>query len=452
MKRRDFIKTSAIAGIGLSLGPSPFSQQKGTEKTRIAFIGLGLRGCNHLHNVLSRNDVEIPAICDIDPLRNQIAQKMITDAGYKKATVYEGGEFSYRDLLSRADIDGVIISTPWLWHTRMAVDSMKAGKYTGIEVSAATTMAECWDLVNTFENTGVPVMILENVCYRRDVMTVLNMVRQGIFGELVHGRCGYQHDLREVKFNDGKQPYGGGVEFGDKGISEARWRTEQSLKRNADLYPTHGLGPIAAMMDINRGNSFVSLSSFATKSSGLHDYILHHPRGGADHPNAELDWKLGDVVTSTISTSNGQTIIVTHDTNLPRPYSLGFRIQGLKGITELDEFSPRIYIEGSSPKHEWETMDEYFKKYDHPLWQKYGTQAEGAGHGGMDFFVDNAFVEIVKRKAPAPLDAYDAAAWSAVTPLSEQSIAEGGQLVSFPDFTRGRWINRKPVFALDDTY
>lgn len=452
MKRREFIKSSALTGIGIGLSASIFAGQLKSDKVRIAFIGVGGRGCSHLQNLLVRSDIEIPAICDIDPSRIEIAQGMITKAGYKKAIAYEGSELAYRDLLSRNDIDGVIISTPWLWHTRMAVDCMKSGKYAGIEVSAATTMEECWDLVNTYEATGVPVMILENVCYRRDVMAVLNMARQGLFGELVYGTCGYRHDLREVKFNDGKQPYGGGVEFGEKAMGEARWRTEQSLKRNADLYPTHGLGPIATMMNVNRGNNFVSLSSFATKSRGLHDYIINQPTGGASHPNSKLDWKLGDIVTTTIATSNGETIIVTHDTNLPRPYSLDFSLQGVKGITEFDEYTPRVYIEGVSPKHEWEKMDDYYKKYDHPLWQKYGTMAEGAGHGGMDFFVDHAFVEIVKRKADAPLDAYDAAAWSAVTPLSEQSIAEGGQLVTFPDFTRGRWINRKPVFALYDIY
>ncbi len=452
MKRRDFIKSSAIAGFGLGLGSYTFASSIKSEKARIAFIGMGLRGCNHLHNLLSRSDVEIPAICDIDPGRNEIAQEMIIKAGYKKAKVYEKNEWSYRDLLARNDIDGVIISTPWNWHVPMAVDSMRAGKYAGIEVSAATTLEECWNLVNTYEETGVPVMILENVCYRRDVMAVLNMVRQDLFGELRHARCGYQHDLRGVKFNDGKSPYGEGVEFGEKAVSEARWRTEESLHRNADIYPTHGLGPVAAMMNINRGNNFMSLSSFATKSGGLHEYIVNHPAGGPNHPNAKLEWKLGDIVTTTIATTNGETIIVTHDTNLPRPYSLGFRVQGLKGLTEFDYDNQRIYIEGLSPEHEWEKMDSYLEKYDHPLWKKYLDLAEGSGHGGMDYFVDNSFVEIVKRKAEAPLDAYDAAAWSAVTPLSEKSIAGGGQLVSFPDFTRGKWINRKPVFALNDSY
>jgi predicted dehydrogenase len=452
MNRRDFIRNTGLAGLALSLPAYPLTAGNGSEKVNIAFIGLGLRGVNHLRNLLQRTDVVVTAICDIDPSRLAIAGKMITGAGQKPAAEYQGNELAYLDMLNRKDIDGVIISTPWQWHTRMAVDAMKAGKYAGLEVSAAMTLEECWDLVNTHESTGVPVMLLENVCYRRDVMAVLNMVREGLFGETIHARCGYQHDLREVKFNDGKNAHGGGVEFGEKAISEASWRTLYSLKQNADIYPTHGLGPIATMFTINYGNRFTRLSSFATKARGLNEYILNHPAGGEDHPNAGLPWKLGDVITTTISTANGETIIVTHDTNLPRPYSLGFRVQGTNGLTEFDRFTKRIYVEGKSPAHEWEEMNAYLEKYDHPLWKKYGTYAEGSGHGGMDFFVDNAFVEIVKRTAEAPIDAYDAAAWSAVTPLSEISIAGGGEVVDFPDFTRGKWLTRKSVFALNDSY
>jgi predicted dehydrogenase len=302
--------------------------------------------------------------------------------------------------------------------------------------------------VNTHEETGSHLMILENVNYRRDILAVLNMVRQNIFGELIHFRCGYQHDLRFVKFNDGKEPYGKGAEFGEKGISESKWRTQHSLMRNADLYPTHGVGPIAVMCDINRGNRFVSLTSHATKSRGLTKYIREI--GGENHPNAKLNFRLGDVVTSTIETANGETIIVTHDTNLPRPYSLGFRVQGTQGIWEVD--GDRIYIEGKSPAHQWEDAGDWLKKYDHPLWKKYGEYAAGAGHGGMDFFVMNAFVESAKQKIAPPLDVYDAAAWSAITPLSELSIENNGEPQSFPDFTRGNWIKRKPYQWIKDNF
>lgn len=202
---------------------------------------------------------------------------------------------------------------------------MKAGKFAGVEVSASQTIEECWDLVNTHEETGSHLMFMENVCFRRDVMAVLNMVKQDVFGELLHFRCGYQHDLRGVKFNDGKSANGNGAEFGDKGISESKWRTKHSIYRNGDTYPTHGVGPIANMCDINRGNRFLSMTSSATKSVGLHNYIVEN--GGEDHPNAKIKFKQGDVITSTIETAKGETIIVTHDTNLPRPYSLGFRFR-----------------------------------------------------------------------------------------------------------------------------
>jgi hypothetical protein len=207
------------------------------------------------------------------------------------------------------------------------------------------------------------------------------------------------------------------------------------------------------MIDINRGNRFESLVATATKSRGLHDYIINHPEGGKEHPNANVKWKLGDIVTSLITTAKGETILVTHDTNLPRPYSLNFSVQGTKGLTDFDQHTRRIYIEGTSESHQWEDMNlEWLDKYDHPLWQKYGEYASGSGHGGMDFFVLHAFVESIKRNVKPPLDAYDAAAWSAITPLSEMSIAEGGEPQQFPDFTRGSWINRKPVFALTDEY
>ena len=448
--RRNFIKKTAIVGAGIVMTPSlTFGMNGSPQKLKVGLIGVGLRGTNHLNNVLLRNDVLVTAICDIDPKRISNALGIIEKSGQKKPKVFESSEYDYRNLLALKDVDAIIISTPWLWHTRMAKDSMLAGKYTGLEVSAANTLEECWDLVNTHEQTGTHLMILENVNYRRDVLAVLNMVKQNVFGELVHFRGGYQHDLRFVKLNDGKSAYGKGVEFGEKGISESVWRTQHSLLRNADVYPTHGLGPIAAMCDINRGNRFSSLTSNATKAIGLNDYIIKH--GGEKHPNAKLKFKQGDVITSTIETTNGETIIITHDCNLPRPYSLGFRVQGSNGLWEDD--GNRIYIEGQAKKpHAWDDADEWLKKYDHPLWKKYGELAMGAGHGGMDFFVINAFVESAKQNIAPPMDAYDAAAWSAITPLSELSIENNGEPQDFPDFTRGNWIKRKPYNWIKDTY
>ena len=443
INRREFLKTTAISGIGMAVAPGfTYFKNPGANKTRIAFIGVGLRGRNHLQNILNRDDVIVPAICDIDPDAIAKSKKMIEAKQKQKFEIYTGSDYAYLDMLKRDDIEGVIISTPWLWHTKMTVACMKAGKYAGVEVSAANTLTECWDLVNTYEETKVPTMILENVCYRRDVMAVLHMARQNIFGELLHARCGYRHDLRGKKF----QP---GVNFGNEGVSESRWRTEHSVHRNADLYPTHGVGPVATWMNINRGNRFVSMTSHATKARGLQKYVVDHPKGGPDHPNAKINYKLGDIITTQINTANGETILVTHDTNSPKPYSLDFELQGTQGLTEFDYHKKRIYIEGKSKPHRWDEMDEWLKKYDHPLWQKHGEYAAGSGHGGMDFFVDNAFVEIVKRKTTPPLDVYDAAAWSAITPLSERSLAEGNAPQYFPDFTRGNWINNKPIFGVN---
>lgn len=419
-----------------------------TDKLNVGLIGVGLRGTNHLQNLLLRKDVNVTAICDIDENRIAIAKKHIADANGKSPKVFGSNEHDYKNLLALQEVDAVIIATPWLWHTRMTVDAMEAGKYAGVEVSASNTLEECWDLVNTHERTGTHMMILENVNYRRDVLAVLNMVKQNVFGEMVHYRCGYQHDLRHVKFNDGKTAYGKGVEFGEKGISESKWRTEHSVKRNADVYPTHGLGPVAIMADVNRGNRFVSMTSHATKGIGLHNYIVG--QGGTEHPNAKIKFKQGDVITSTINTANGETIIITHDCNLPRPYSLGFRVQGANGLWEVD--GSRIYVEGKSEPHQWDDAKPWLEQYDHPLWKKYGAYALNAGHGGMDFFVLNSFVESAKQNIAPPLDTYDAAAWSAVTPLSEASIANNGEPQDFPDFTRGLWIKRKPYEWMKETY
>ncbi|MFQ5640169.1 MAG: Gfo/Idh/MocA family protein [bacterium] len=440
--RRDFIKKGTIASLGVAMAPNVTFAQPVRSKVKIGLIGVGLRGTVHLRNLLERNDVEMPAICDIDTERIDLAQSMLEKAGKKKAKAYTEHETIYKKLLDRNDLDAVMISTPWVWHVPMAIDAMNAGKFVGLEVCGAFSVQECWGLVNTSETTGVPCMILENVCYRRDVMAVLNMIRQNLFGEIIHCHCGYQHDLRAIKF----QP---GVEFGDKGQHESVWRTEHSIKRNGELYPTHGVGPIATYLDINRGNRFVSLTSSATKSRGLHNYIVEN--GDEEHPNAKIKFKLGDIVTTVITCANGETIVITHDTNLPRPYSLGYRVQGTKGLWMKD--GDQIYIEGRSPQpHKWESSESYLKEFDHPLWQRFEHRAVGAGHGGMDFFVLNAFVESIKRKSPPPLDVYDAAAWSVITPLSERSIAQGGEPQAFPDFTKGRWVWRKPVFGFGNEF
>ena len=445
INRKAFLKNSAITAAGLMILPSEIVFARHPQnKIRLGFIGTGLRGQDHVELSLRREDVEVVAICDIKQVMIDATLQLFKTAGKQLPEIIKGDDYAYRRLLERSDIDAVIIATPWEWHYRMAVDALEAGKHVGCEVIAAATMDELWSLVKTVEKTGKQYMMLENVCYRRDVMAVLNMVKQGMFGELVHLQGGYQHDLREVKFNDGIHPYGGGVEFGEKGFSEASWRTQHSVDENGDLYPTHGIGPIAMMTDINRGNRFTSLVSFASKTRGLHEYVVKV--GGENHPNAKVNFKLGDVVTTMIQTANQETILLHHDTSLPRPYSLGFRVQGTKGLWM--DLNQSLYIEGVSKQpHRWETAKPYLEQYDHPLWKKFENDTKGAGHGGMDFFVLHEFVEAIKNNTTTPLDVYDAASWTAITPLSKASIAGKGKTMDFPDFTKGNWKSRKNIFG-----
>lgn len=451
MNRKDFIRNSGFAVASLALlSEGDLLAGSPAARVRIAIIGVGLRGQNHLDLLLRRNDVDIVAVCDIDERMLGMAREMITKSGKKMPAVFTGDKHAWKKLVELKDLDAIVIATPWEWHKPMIIAALEAGiKYIGTEVVLGISLQDHWDVVKAAEKYNAHVMMLENVCYRRDVMAVLNMVRQGLFGEIIHLQGGYQHDLREVKFNDGQHPYGHGVEFGEKGFSEAKWRTEHSVHRNGDLYPTHGIGPVAHYININRGNRFVSLCSFSSKARGLHNHIVK--QGGKDHPNARLNFKLGDVVTTSLNCANGETILLQHDTNLPRPYSLGFRVQGTEGLWM--DLNTGIYIQEKAAKpHQWDDAKAWLDKYDHPLWARWSKDASGAGHGGMDFFVVHAFIESVKRNTAPPMDVYDAAAWSAITPLSEQSIESGNRTMEFPDFTSGQWMHRQPVFALNDDY
>jgi len=450
MNRKKFLRNAGLAAAAATVLPSnSLFAQINNGNVRVVLMGVGLRGQNHLDLLLRRTDVEIVAICDIDDRMLSDSKEMITKSGKKMPLIYTGDLYAWKKMLELKNIDATVISTPWEWHKEMIVTSLEAGiKYVATEVMLGITLQDHWDVVKAAEKYKAHVMMLENVCYRRDVMAVLNMVRQNIFGELVHLQGGYQHDLREVKFNNGIDAYGNGCEFGDKGWSEARWRTHHSVYRNGDLYPTHGIGPIAHYININRGNRFLNIVSFSSKARGLHNHIVQ--KCGPNHPNANINFKLGDVVTTSISCANGETILLQHDTNLPRPYSLGFRVQGTKGLWM--DVAKGIHVEGTSKAHQWDAAKEWLDKYDHPLWKRWSAEAQGSGHGGMDFYVMHSFIESVKRKTATQMDVYDAAAWSAISPLSEQSIELGNETVLFPDFTGGQWMYRKPVFALNNDY
>lgn len=447
MERRDFIKNGAIAAAGFTILPSGSLFAAQTQKVKLGYIGVGARGMSHISEGTLRDDVEIVAICDTQEWALSMCRNFLAKKGRPKAQEYTGSPTAYKKMLERTDIDAVVISTPWEWHHPMAIDAMKAGKHVACEVIAGLTVQQHWDIVNVSEKTGFHYTTLENVCYRRDVMAVLNMVRQGLFGELVHCEGGYQHDLRAVLFNDGKKWYGGGAEFGPRAISEAQWRTQHNIDQDGDLYPTHGVGPCMNYLDINRGNRFTSLASFSTKSIGLPAYLKDI---APDSPNAKIKFKNGDVTTTMINCANGETVMLSHDVHLPRPYSLGFRVQGTEGLWM--DVADAIYINKKSKKHDvWDPAQEWLDKYDHPLWKKYARDAEGAGHGGMDWFVFNGFVEALKQKKAFPIDVYDSVTMSVITPLSTKSLKEGNAPQEFPDFTRGKWKTRKNIFALDDS-
>ena len=458
INRRDFLRDAALTSAGFIFLPqimkahSPLKK----EKVRIGMIAVGLRGQTHLKEMLKRGDVEIIALADPDKKMIAMAQALVKKYGKKAPVEYSNGKLDYQNLLKRDDIDAVMIASPWEWHMPQGIDAMNAGKITGMEVCGAVKLQDCWDFVDTHEKTKVPIMPLENVCYRRDIMAVHNMVKKGLFGEILHLQGGYQHDLRGVLFNDGITPYDSGAEFGGKAYSEAKWRTQHYVDRNGENYPTHSLGPVSTMIDLQRGNRLTSLSSVATKTRGLNQYIKNHPKGGPDHPNAKLKFKQGDIVTTQLQTANGETIVLTLDTCSPRPYNLGFRVQGTDGIWQdhhEGEFDQgMIHLDTISEKHTWDNPEKMMQEMDHPLWKKYEKDAASSGHGGMDFFVDNAFIESIKRGVGFPLDVYDLATWYSITPLSEKSIAAGGALQQVPDFTRGKWETRKPIFGFNNEY
>jgi predicted dehydrogenase len=468
LNRRNFVKKAALAGLGTAAisggaiaNPTGGEKQQkkpvtsANDKIRLGFIGVGARGGNHLINTLNTGKADVVAICDISDRSITRAKETLSKSNISAAKLYTGSEFAYEDMLEKEHLDAVLIATPWEWHTRMAVAAMKSGAYTGVEVPCCTTLEEGWDLVNVHEETGIGLMFLENVNYSRNFLAVLNMVRQGIFGELLHCRCGYMHDLRgAAKFNDGitsEYKPGTPLKYGKDAISEAQWRGLHSLRRNGDLYPTHGLGPVAVLLDINNGNRFLSITSSATKARGLQKYVNDY--GGPNHPLRNVQWNCGDIVTSTIKCANGETVIVTHNCNNPRPYSRDFIVQGTNGIWQAEWKS--IYIENQSPvEDQYQADASWLTKYDHKYWIQEGEKASGSGHGGVDYFELIEFFDAVKNKKPAPINVYDGVTWSVVSALSEMSIARGNNSVDFPDFTRGQWIKFKQekVFALDEKF
>lgn len=429
--RRNFIKTTATTTLGVTLASSALAVNQDDQKkpVRIAVIGTGNRGTGLLWNLLAMDGVEIAALCDLYTDRLDSARKICLEAGQKEPQLYFKDEESYKQLLEREKLDAVIIATYWDSHATIACEAMNHGIYPGVEVPIALTLDECWDLINTSEKTGIPCMMLENWSFRRDNLSVLNMIRQGMFGEIVHCHCAHSHDCIDHWFFD-------------KDDGHQRWPAEYLLKYNRDQYPTHSLGPVLSWMDINCGDVISEIYSTATASRGINAYFKR--RFGEDHPNSKVKYKQGDIVTSTLKTRKGKTIIVNYDMQLPRPYDNRWLIQGTLGV--YNEQRSAIYITETSPKyHEWEAFQPYEEKYLHKWWKEGVKMKEG--HGGVDYLELSLFIDAVRQKSQTPIDVYDSVTMSAVVALSGRSI-EKNRPIEFPDFTRGKWERRAPRFAV----
>jgi predicted dehydrogenase len=431
IKRRKFIKAVSVTGMGLTLNAPSYKiyGRKNDPTVRIGVVGTGNRGTHLLKILTEMEEVEINALCDIDKEHLDNALGICAQSGRKKPEGYFKDENSYKDLLDRDDLDAVIIATYWDSHAPIAKYAMEQGKYPAVEVPAAITLKQCWDLVDTSEKTEIPCMMLENWSFRRDNLAVLNMIRQGLLGEMVHCHCAHSHDCIDHWFFDAID-------------GNQRWGAEYLINYNRDQYPTHSLGPVLSWMDINCGDSITEIYSSATASKGINAYMKR--RFGPDHPNASLKYKQGDIVTSTLKTNQGKTIVINYDMQLPRPYDNRWMVQGTLGI--YNEQRESVYLTGKSPEyHQWEPFKPYEEEYLHRWW-KNRTSASG-GHGGVDSLELELFVKAVKEKTNTPIDVYDSVTMSAVVSQSGLSIEEN-QPVEFPDFTRGKWKGRKSYFAV----
>jgi len=431
MGRREFM----MAGAGLAAGAAWMgaSRDAGAQERviRVGAVGVGGRGTGLLSTMLLMEGVQIPAVCDINPENLARAQDIVVKAGQPKPEGYGNGDEAYRGLMERDDLDAVIIATPWHWHTPMALHAMERGKYAGVEVPIAMSIDDCWRLVQTHEKTGVPCMMLENWSFRQDNLAVLQMIRAGLLGEIVHCHCAHSHDCIDHWF------------FTPDG--NIRWGGEYLVKYNRDQYPTHSLGPVLSWMDINCGDVFATCTSTATDSRAINAYFAR--KFGPDHPNAKQKYAQGDIVTSVVRTARGKTVVVNYDMQLPRPYDNRWLIQGTMGLYDEDKKS--VCITGRSPNdHDWEPFEPYQAEFDHPWWRAFKENPEKYGHGGTDYLELQQFLKSVREKTPTPIDIYDSVTMSSLVALSEMSIAQKSAPVEYPDWTSGKWQERKPTFAV----
>lgn len=460
LKRRNFIKSSAFLGsllgfpaianakstIEEKIENAPLSLSKGGKsviglkvapipQVRVAFIGVGNRGSGHVRLVHAcGNKAKIVAICDVQERYTKRSKDWLEGKGVTDVKYYSGNLEAWKEMCRRDDIDLVIISTPWEDHVPMSVYAMEQGKHVAVEVPAAYTVEDCWKLVNTAEKTQRNCIMMENVCYGDEELWLLNMAHQGVFGTLTYAECGYVHDLRELLFS--KTEY------------YNMWRIRHNMQRDGNLYPTHGLGPVAQYMDIDRGDRFNHLVSMSSMEASLSE----DSNSMTDETNefhGKTGFKHGDMNNTLIKTAKGRTILLQHDVVTARPYS---RINMLAGTKAFHKGYPSQFTMKGKNSHSFMKKDEYDalrEKYKHPIWAKMKEEIEkNGGHGGMDFVMIYRLIDCFNRGEALDMDVYDAASWSVVTPLSELSIKGGNKPVKFPDFTGGRWQESRTLGML----
>lgn len=409
-----------------NLSPQSFS---GDKPIRIGFIGVGGRGSYHLNAALGIEGVEVPAICELKPVRLYRAKRWIEEAGMPSPRLYNRSSEDFKRMCQEEDLDLIICCTPWEYHTAVCLEAMRNGKNAVSEVPLCITLDQAWELVETYEKTGKWATIgLEGL----GDQTLLNMIRKGLFGQIVHAETGYIHDLRLVKFTPEEEP----------------WRLQHSIDRNGNLYPDHPMAKMLPILDINHGDRFDFIQSMSTNSTMLRDYAeLNY---GKDTVYAKTKYALGDYNASFVRTVNGKMMTIIHDTSTPHPRE-DFRLQGTKGIYFSN--GRRIYIENMSPKpHTWEPADRYFKEFAVPrpvVPPRKGGKIEGHGGGATETPVNWHRLILALRSNRLPdWDVYDSVTSGAIVPLSCESVGKKSQAVDFPDFTKGKWKERTPIMPI----
>jgi predicted dehydrogenase len=406
LSRRSLL-LSACGAAGLAAG----------REIRIAFLGVGGRGTDLLHNILENTDIDVPVLCDLNEKSLTRAADLVQKARGSRPETFSRGPLDYKRMLARDDFRAVLIATPQEDHARMSIDAMLAGKFVGSEVPAATTLEECWELVRTQQKTKSGYMLLENYRYGRNVMQVANMAEKGLFGELTYAECAYIHEIRSMRFNpDGS----------------LTWRGKNVAENIGDLYPTHSVGPVCGWMGINRSDRLVSMVTMSSKSAATHEYAAR--RFGKDSAPGKVPFLNGDTNNTLIRTKLGRLISVRYDVASPRPAGMGqYSLQGTRGAYSAAFGQNKVYIEGRSRPHEWDELEKYRPEHEHPYWAARGEAASKTGHGGGDYFVLTDFIRAIQT-GRSPIDVYDAATWSCIRPLSAVSLRNKSAPVEIPHF------------------